>query len=289
MESLIRTKLLYQKVEVSLAGLPAELKNKSISFDAEHIAMLEKEATLRPWHLTTHHLGDDEMTRDVTKGARVGASPVGTPPEKMPLYFYSPAVHLFCKRCKNETTFVALSCSDRFWFGSPLPRTSDRGTEQIFCIFYRCEACRHTLHVVLVRRMGMHLHLCGFAPRKEQKPLRKVPKEIAPILQDAVNAVSEGDLFAGFYHLRTMVEHYMKFSLSIASDFRIRGEDLLAQYNATLPQALRGSLPSLTEAFDTLSKFLHSRTGSTEDFNKLLHSVCDHIEAKLLLQKYTGA
>ena len=113
-----------------------------------------------------------------------------------------------------------------------------------------------------------------------------MPKQLEPILNDATNAVAEGDLYAGFYHLRTMVEHFAKLKLNTPSDARERGEDLLARYSKTLPASLAGTLPSLAATYDSLSKRMHARSGSADEFNAQLQVVCDHIEGAALLGKY---
>ena len=155
-------------------------------------------------------------------------------------------------------------------------------------MFYRCEACREVLHAVLIRREGIRLHLCGFAPRREQVSERSVPKAVEKILIDASNAVAEGDLSAGFYHLRTLMEHCLKLRLSIPPELQIRGEDLVAKHYESLPVQLRSALPSLTAAYATLSAHLHGRTGETSEYYSLLAVICDHIEGIELLTKYAS-
>ncbi|MBK8094780.1 MAG: hypothetical protein IPK32_23135 [Verrucomicrobiaceae bacterium] len=157
---------------------------------------------------------------------------------------------------------------------------------QVYTITYRCEVCRSVLHAVLVRREGMRLHLCGFASRREQRAARSVSKALEPILVDADNAVAEGDLFAGYYHLRTMLEHYMKCCLGIGVEVQMRGEELVAQYNATLPNSLKETLPSLKTAYEKLSQSLHSRSGSCEEYAAHQSAVCDHLAGVELLMKY---
>jgi len=113
-------------------------------------------------------------------------------------------------------------------------------------------------------------------------------RSLEPILIDATNAVAEGDLYAGFYHLRTMVEHFAKLRLKTPLDSRERGEDLLARYYKTIPSNLSSTLPSLTTSYDTLSKHMHARTGRIEDFHDQVTVVCDHIEGLGLLSRYVS-
>jgi len=145
------------------------------------------------------------------------------------------------------------------------------------------------MHAVLVRREGLRLHLSGFAPRRVQKSKRTLPPELEPILNDANNAVAEGDLYAGFYHLRTVVEHFAKLKLGLPLETRERGEDLLAKYGKTIPASLASSLPSLAASYDVLSKHMHARSGTPEEFAKQVDAICDHIGGVALLAKYARA
>jgi len=77
-----------------------------------------------------------------------------------------------------------------------------------------------------------------------------------------------------------------KLKLNTPSDARERGEDLLVRYSKTLPASLAGTLPSLAATYDSLSKRMHARSGSADEFNAQLQAVCDHIEGAALLGKY---
>lgn len=285
---LIATKLLYQKVEVSLDILLDKLGKAGVSTNSECIGKLSEEVRQRPWRLDVRHLGDDPNHADIFRLAR-GGQPVGMPLHDMNLNFYAPSVPLVCRRCKRESTFIAIRGSSEQGLGHPYPRPTERGREQVYTIIYRCETCREVLHAVLVRREGMRLHLCGFAPRREQRAQRNVGKMLEPILLDADNAVAEGDLFGGYYHLRTLLEHYMKLHLGIEMSFQIRGDELVAKYNESLPTALKGTLPSLGAAYEVLSHALHCRTGTVEEYAAQQTAICDHFEGVAILKKYQTA
>jgi len=241
---------------------------------------------VRPWELETHHQGDNPMHFPIFASANVGGQPVGTPLHEMQIHFYAPAVQLECATCKTDRTFIALQSSRQFNLENPYPRSSKGKTEQVYTLYYRCEGCRQLIHAVLVRRDGLRLHLCGFAPRRLRKSTRSVPKQLEPILNDAVDATAEGDLYGGFYHLRTLVEHFAKLKLNVPLETRERGEDLLAKYTKTILPSLAASLPSLTSSYDFLSKRIHARVGSADEFDDQVRAICDHIEGVVLLEKY---
>lgn len=285
---LVSSKHLYQKCEISLAELPALFKAEGYFPSQPELHDLYDEARLRPWRILTHHLGDDETMAGIFRRARAGCSPVGTPKEDLWMEFYAPGVQLHCRECGTMTTFSAL--------GGPLrniengyKRKGTNGTEQVFTLGYRCESCRKSVYVILIRREGLKAHLCGFAPRRQQVATRVIPKKFECILLDATNSVAEGDVYAGFYHLRTLIEHYAKDKLNLASEDRIRGDDLVKQYNLQLHPTVKGLVPSFGPIYETLSGYMHARTGTSEDFQKHLNSVCDHIEAVALFSRMAGA
>jgi hypothetical protein len=235
----VSNKLLYQKVKLNLSGLPSALTAAKAKVNAEQLSSLEHEITVRPWELETRHLGDQAQHLPIFAAANVGGQPVGTPLHEMHIHFYAPSVQLQCPVCKAGRTFIALVASKQFNLEDPYPRTSAQASiEQVYTIYYRCEACRKFIYAVLVRREGARLHLCGFAPRRVQSAIRSVPKSLEPILIDATNSVAEGDLFAGFYHLRTLIELFAKLRLETPVDSRERGEDLLARYYKSIPPKL---------------------------------------------------
>ena len=249
-------------------------------------AIVMGEIVKRPWKIETHHYGDDPQDATIHLHARIGIQHPETAAHDRNLHFYVRSVQLYCGRCKETTSFGAHVGSTDGGFGHPFTALAGEVREQVFLIFYRCEICRERIHSVLVFRKGLKLHLCGFAPRKEQKSTRKLPKELAPILHDAENAVAEGDLPAGFYHARTLLEHYLKHRQKIDLKDRIRGEDLIQRHYDNLAVGLRSTLPSLMTAFNSLSEHVHARTGETADFDRLLGTVCDHIESLALLEGY---
>ena len=295
---LIEKRYFYQKIAVDLEDMDAAIKaaivlariqaGRSIGPERgpgptpgtpERLAELHGEIRDRPWRLATRHLGDDPSMTEIHRFARVGAQPVGTDANDMNLHFYLPAVRLRCPGpCNSLTTFTALASSTDSAFGSPYPRKITGGTEQIFTPVYRCEMCRKTIYTILVRRVGLRLHLCGFAPRREPLAVKSVPDELLPILNDAEQAVAEGDLYAGFYHLCTMLEHYLKGKLAMPITLQICGDELAANYHEVLEPGIKGVLPSIITAWEKLSAWLHTRTGEAEDYQKQRDGICKHIE-----------
>lgn len=299
---LIERRYLYQKISLDFSGLNAdvaaavaealrqvEIHNSSPGSErvsepepatADRLRELHKEVETRPWELLTRHVHDDPAQAAIIRYAGAGTQPVGTPLKKMDINFYLPAVQMLCPgQCKKTATFTALSISSQSHFGSPYPRTVNDRTEQVFVPVYRCELCRETLYVMLVRRIGGRLHLCGFAPRRESFITKAVPELLAPILHDAEQSVAEGDTFAAMYHLRTMIEHYLKRRLGLPIDEQIRGEDLVRRHYASLQPGISSALPPLSSTYEKLSHCLHTRIGEPADYVLYRDQTCKHIES----------
>jgi hypothetical protein len=295
---LIEDRYFYQKVTVDLTDMDAAIKKSVQQTEIElsqsgpgpgpvryptpatpkRLQEFRSEVGARPWRLATRNLGDNPRTAEISSYARAGAQPLGTDAKDLNLHFYLPAVRLQCASCKGRMTFTALPSSDDSEFCSPYPRKLPAGTEQIFTAVYRCEMCREAIYTILIRRIRLRLHLCGFAPRREPLPFKSVPEQLLPILNDAEQAVAEGDLYAGFYHLRTMLEHYLKTKLGMPITQQIRGDDLVENYYKALETGIKGMLPSLATACEKLSVWLHTRTGEAEDYQKQRDAICKHIE-----------
>ncbi len=208
---LIEKSYFYQKVTVDLTDMDEAIKQSieqekiersrsigplrgpgPIEATRERLEKLHGEVQARPWRLATRHTGDDPTMREIHRFARTGGQPLGTDVTDMNLNFYLPPVRLHCATCKSVTAFTALVSSTEPGLGSLYPRKVVGGTEQIFFPKYRCEMCRKVVHTMLIRRVGLRLHLCGFAPRREALPVKGLPEEVLPILNDAEQAVAEG-------------------------------------------------------------------------------------------------
>lgn len=302
---LIERRHLYQKITLDFAGVDIAIKRAvekakeragqptlgaghgsphPVPATPERLQELHAEIETRPWDLKTRHLSDDPADAAMQRFAGSGTQPLGTPSDQMNISFYLPAVQLKCPgRCNRISTFTALGCSDRMVFGSPYPRIVKGKTEQIFTPVYRCELCRETVYTILVRRSAGRIHLSGFAPRRVPLVTKSVPESIIPILNDAEQSVAEGDIYAGMYHLRTLLEHYLKNRLGVRIEQQVRGDDLVRQHYETLAPQISSVLPPLLPAWEKLSQWLHTRTGEIKDYEAQRDAICKHIESLTVL------
>ena len=189
---------MYQKLTVELSELERAIdeafefyRNHALSekrkpdpylqLTAAKLQQLKDEGEMRPWIPETRHLGDDDITVQVMRAARIGTQPVGTKQQDLQLHFYLSGAELMCPHCKCVSLFIAhVASKERF--ASPFPRRTEKGQEQVFKIIYRCEGCREMLYTVLIRREGLKQHLCGFAPRREPQASRTVGPAFVGIL-----------------------------------------------------------------------------------------------------------
>lgn len=279
---LLERKGLYQKVDVAFE----RLSNHLDSIKAPSFQTFIGEFSTRPWV---------PVSQDVTKEnhARaeffcgVGDSPLSASSDQLKLAFYLPSIKLYCADCKDEHTFSSVTAMWWDGFADCYPRYGAK-TQQIFNLTYTCVKCRNNPISFMLKRDGLRLTLCGRSERLSIEVPSLIPKALRDVIRDAKSAVAENDLPAGFYHLRTFVEHYMKSCLGIPVAQRITGEDLGAKYNASLDSRMSSGLPSMPSLYERSSRFMHERSGSDEDFNALMESVEGHLSAKELFRRYSS-
>ena len=294
---LLQSHYLYQKVSVNLDGAveivrPILLeRNTKWGISVEEIRFrqdipkyvkdLRAEIEKRVWSPATRQILGGNRFATIPHATALGASNL-----EHPIHFYLPNIEIRCGAVCKKVTLFSPQLSSVFRLGdSTFPRTGEKGTEQMYEPVYRCEVCRTMVHAFLVHRVGQRLHLCGAAPRREAATSRTLIAPLDRILADAEQAAAEQDVFAGFYHLRTLVEHYIKGRINAPLTDQIRGDDLVERHYATLKPEWRSVLPSLSDSYSKLSENLHARRGKLEIFKELRDRVCDHIEMVTIFER----
>jgi len=275
---------IYQKSQINFDRIDAYLKQISSTTELE---FFKKEFSKRPWIPITQGLSEDKAMRS-QYFCGVGDSGLNCPLDEMNLSFPLPSINTWCSSCKSQTTFDSVGSIWCDGFIDFFPKLSDK-TEQMFTFYYQCSLCKSNIISFLLKRAGCILHLCGRSERLSINVSKLIPKKLRPIVEDAIGSVNENDIFAGFYHLRTFVEHYMKSCLTVTINKRISGEELSELYNSSLDNRMTSGMPSMSLIYENASKFMHSRTGTRGDFHKLLGDVEAHLQAKDLFSKYAIA
>lgn len=277
---LLAHKGLYQNVDLDLSRIDDYVRK----IGSSAIEEFEAEFSRRPWVPVSPGLTkENRMRAEFFCG--VGDSPLSASSSELKLPFPMPGFKGRCENCRDDHSFTSVGVLWADGFLDYFPRMSER-TEQLFNFHYNCSICKDNIVAFLIKRVGLRLSLCGRTERPQLDVPKVVPKKLRPILADAIGAVSENDVFAGFYHLRTFCEHYMKSCLDLKVEERISGEELCAKYNASLDNRMSSGLPSVSSIYEVSSKFMHSRAGDRGDFGALLHQVEGHLKAKELFKQY---
>lgn len=235
-------------------------------------------------------LTDEFRTRPYMPHSRGGMTPVGgtgigTPTEQMPIGFYLPAVTLPCPTCAHSSSYLSNPYSKQKHFDDPYPLLG-ADTEQVWSLYYSCSVCRKHHIVFQVVRKGFRLQLTGRSTPFRPAIAKEWPKEIKEIIEDAYLAVSEGDVPAGYYHLRTAVEFYLKTCLSVPVEMKVDGTELCEKYNMQADERLKLGFPTFGPMYSELSLGLHSRAVSVEGFTKISSNFLGHLKAKAMFAEY---
>jgi hypothetical protein len=202
---------------------------------------------------------------------------LGGPLREMHLMFVIPTVKTWCALCKDQELFDSIPHLALSPYHINPEAIKERLGYQTLLFNLQCQKCKSPPITFMVRRELLKLQLCGrSAPYFRLVPL-EIPKSLRPIYRDAVRAGSCGDIAAGFYHLRTLIEHHMKAVCCIALNEQIDGSELCQRYNKTIDPVV-AERASLTKVLSDCSHNLHGRTGGQTDFNVVLQLVEDHFQ-----------
>lgn len=270
--ALFTTKGLYQNVKLS-EDVFAKYK------DADG---LQREFRRRPMCPESTGDGSPELRGF---GLYRGVSVRETLPEQTEFRFFIPNINLLCSTCKGSTTFLSMNGSSEREMGTPYPIAGD-DTEQLWTIYYRCGSCRTTFITFLVLRRGFRLQLVGRSSPYRPSLAPEWPKAIRTVVQDALTAVSENDVAAGFYHLRTAVEHFIKDEIGMPLIQKIDGTELCDRYNDKADARLKTGFPSLGPIYSSLSAGMHSRQVTVEEFEQHFKGFLGHLKAKTLFAEF---
>ncbi len=247
----------------------------------------------RPYVPISRGEGDDADVSPRLGGGNRGASippgvqPLGTPAHEMELCFCLPNIQVTCPACKRESTYLSLSSSSgNYYFRNPYPIFGEK-TLQVFTLDYRCAQCRKGYLTFQIRRIGAKLQLTGRSVPFRACLSAEWPKQIRAIIEDAYEAAQANDLPAGYYHLRTAVEFYIKSELDCKVEDKIDGVELCEKYHKSADERLKTDFPSMTELYRDLSHGLHTRDVSAEGFTNLSKRFLGHLKAKALFSEFS--
>lgn len=191
--------------------------------------------------------------------------------------FRTPDIKLFCTLCERREAFNSVSSIDFLQQSSaPQPFTSGRDTIQIFTLSFLCQSCKRAPEVFLVRRTGLKLTNSGRSPIEHVEVPAAIPKPIQRFFSDALVAYHSGQVLAGVFLLRTLIEQWAR---SVLDRPGLQADEVLEAYMKTLPPDFNTRFPSMRALYGELSEDLHAATGSPELFEKAQADIVKHFEA----------
>lgn len=230
-----------------------------------------RRAACQPWLPIQSH-GPEELERRLRAGQADMASP---------LLFEFPFVRLYCRRCRQREPYRVLSVSDALEDARPRPLHPDAEpamTDQIFLALYQCQGCRSEPEFLAVARNGMKVKLVGRQPIESVEVPADVPREESKYLRSARIAFNTGNVLAALFYLRTLIEQFARHKTDTTG--RETGDLLMSKYSATLPDDLRGRMPSFGEWYERLSEALHEARDDETLYSAAEENILYHFELR---------
>lgn len=283
-KNLLETKHLYQAgtafdldafIDANMAAMPMPEPPGRDQDYRRYSAIQAARANLRraacqPW-LPIQSYGPEELE----KRQRAGQADMASP-----LLFEFPFVRLYCRRCHRREPYHALSVSDALEDERPRPDPDAEPTmtDQIFLALYQCQGCRSAPEFLAVARNGMKVKLVGRQPIESVEVPDEVPREESEFLRSARIAFNTGNVLAALFYLRTLIEQFARRKTNRIA--RETGDVLMSKYSATLPDDLRGRMPSLGEWYEKLSEALHEARDDEELYRAAEEKILHHFELR---------
>ncbi len=271
---LMETKGLYQNERV----------DDSIFVKYQTSKSLKSEFSKRPIDLYSR-IASDGTSRDTQRNVKRGYNGIQLYADGMILSSYVPNINILCTVCKSSSSFICVHSINHVPDLNIYPKSGNE-TEQLYSLMYQCPVCRDSVVTYQILRKGLKFQITG-----RSSPYRPIienvwPKHIVKIIEDARIAVAEGDISAGYYHLRTALEFYLKSEIKIAYKTKVDGVELCEKYNSKQDHRLKDGFPSPLPIYAKLSEGMHSREVSAEEFELLQKQFHDHLFAKKLFSEY---
>ena len=274
LKNLLENKHLYQSVSIN----PAEILKQQLA--QENQPNLKK--ILSDW--STQELPKLPFRLSQQPQQQVFAVPRGATQRETVLTLALLNPSLFCRKCGRRQAYAPVVCSDvvtevrrMIASGEPKPATIPDGF-QMFLLVYQCQQCWGALEGFLIRREAWTLGLHGRSPIEFVEIPTYIPKLESVFYRDAIIAFSSGKILAALYYLRTFIEQFARRLTGRTG--RVAGDEILDEYNKTLPSPTKDQMPSLREWYDKLSDALHSAREDAELFEKAKTEIDRHFDIR---------
>jgi len=186
-------------------------------------------------------------------------------------------VRLVCSVCNSREAFAPVGSSD---VSADRSGNHTKGFKnvQVFSIAYQCQVCKEIPETFLVRWEGLSLKLEGRSPFETLDIPPQIPKKEAKFYRDAVVAMHGGKTLAALFYLRTFLEQFARRVTGIAG--RETGENIMEAYGTSIPENLRGSIPSMREWYGKLSEAVHGAREDATLFESAREAIDQHFDVR---------
>jgi hypothetical protein len=196
-------------------------------------------------------------------------------------------VKIFCSHCHSREAFAPIWYRDLVNdLAKPVARGSGpvfdslpRGY-QLFWLAYQCQVCNRSPEAFMVRRKDWDLFHEGRSPIEFIEIPSFLPKEEREYFRDAVIAHNSGKTLAGLFYLRTFIEQFAR--RKTAAKGRLTGDQILDNYNKTIPEKQRDEIPSLRDWYEKLSEALHEAKSDEALFDEAKSEIERHFDFRRL-------
>lgn len=148
---------------------------------------------------------------------------------------------------------------------------------QTFVFPYHCQSCKKEPLIFLVHRTGTKLMIVGRNHFEKIQIPRTIPQQESKYFSDAVAAYNTGNILAGLFLLRTVVEQYMRRILMVTE--KKTGDELADAYASFLDDEFpKQRYPSLKVVYSELSVPLHAANNDADQFVKSREDIEHHFE-----------
>jgi len=147
---------------------------------------------------------------------------------------------------------------------------------QTFVFPYHCQSCKNEPLIFLVHRTGTKLMLVGRNHFEAVQVPNTIPQKESTYFSGAIVAYNTGNILAGLFLLRTMIEQYMRRLLVVTG--KKTGDELADKYARLLDDEFPKRQPSLKVVYGELSETLHAAENNVTQFIKSRKDIENHFE-----------
>ncbi len=159
----------------------------------------------------------------------------------------------------------------------PIQKNGHMSICQTFVFPYHCQSCKKEPLIFLIHRTGTKLMLVGRNHFEKIQMPKTIPQRESKYFSDAISAYNTGNILAGLFLLRTVVEQYMRRILMVTE--KKTGDELADGYASLLDDEFpKNRYPSLKVVYSELSVPLHAADNDADQFVKSREDIERHFE-----------